>query len=48
MQKNRAGRYIKQLTGYGAYIPKLLPPTPPIKYDGELRNLLSEADRALA
>jgi Fic family protein len=48
MQKNRAGRYVKQLTGYRAYIPKLLPPTPPIEYDGELRNLLSEADRALA
>jgi len=48
MQKNRAGRYVKQLAGYRAYIPKLLPPTPPIKYDGELRNLLSEADRALA
>lgn len=48
MQKNRAGRQIKQLTGYKAYIPKLLPPAPPIKYDGELRNLLSEADRALA
>jgi len=48
MQKNRAGRYVKQLTGYKAYIPKLLPPTLPIKYDAELRNLLSEADRALA
>ena len=48
MQKNRAGRYVKQLAGYKAYIPELLPPTPPIKYDGELRNLLSEADRALA
>ncbi len=48
MQKNRAGRYVKQLAGYKAYISKLLPPTPPIKYDGELRNLLSEADRALA
>lgn len=48
MEKNRAGRYVKQLAGYKAYIPKLLPPAPPIKYDGELRNLLSEADRALA
>jgi len=48
MQKNRAGRYVKQLAGYRTYIPKLLPPTPPIKHDGELRNLLSEADRALA
>lgn len=48
MQKNRAGRYVMQSTGYRAYIPKLLPPMPPIKYNGELRNLLSEADRALA
>lgn len=48
MQKNRAGRYVKQLSGYKAYIPKFLPPTPPLKYDGKLRNLLSEADRALA
>jgi len=48
MQKNRAGRYVKQLAGYKAYIPKLLPPTPPVKYNGELRNLLSESDRALA
>lgn len=48
MQKNRAGRYIMQSTGYRAYIPKSLPPMPPIKYNGELRNLLSEADRALA
>jgi Fic family protein len=48
MQKNRAGRYVMQLAGYRAYIPKSLPPIPPIKYNGELRNLLSEADRALA
>ena len=48
MQKDRAGKYVMQLTGYRAYIPKSLPPMPPIKYNGELRNLLSEADRALA
>ena len=48
MQKNRAGGYIMQSAGYRAYIPKSLPPMPPIKYNGELRNLLSEADRALA
>jgi Fic family protein len=48
MQKNRAGRYVMQSAGYRAYIPKSLPPMPPIKYNGELRNLLSEADRALA
>ena len=28
MQKNRAGRDVKQLAGYKVYIPKLLPPTP--------------------
>lgn len=43
----RIGRYIKQLGGYKAFIPRPLPPDPPIKY-GELWNLLSEADRALA
>jgi len=48
MKNNRAGRYINQLGGYKAYIPKFLPPKPPIKFDGELRNLLSEADRTLA
>lgn len=48
MPKNRAGRYVMQSTGYQAYIPKPLPPIPPIKYNGKLRNLLSEADRALA
>ena len=48
MNKNRVGKYIKQLAGYSAFIPNSLPPTPTIKYDGELRNLLSEADRALA
>ncbi|MEA3475689.1 MAG: Fic family protein [Candidatus Cloacimonadota bacterium] len=44
----RTGKYIKQMGGYRAYIVKPLPPEPPIKYDGELRVLLSEADRSLA
>lgn len=48
MNKTRAGRYIKQLTGYKAYIPNLLPPDPPIHMDNELQVLLSNADRALA
>lgn len=43
----RAGHYLKQGTGYSAFIPKPLPPVPPIAYDDELRHLLSDADRAL-
>jgi len=47
MKKNRVGKYVTQPADYKAYIPEPLPPSP-IKYDNELRNLLSEADRALA
>lgn len=43
----RAGRYIKQMTGYRAFIPESLPPSPPIIIDNELQGLLSKADRAL-
>lgn len=43
----RAGRYVKQLTGYQAFIPAPLPPEPPVRIDGELQALLSAADRAL-
>ena len=43
----RAGRYIKQATGYRAFIPAPLPPNPPIKLEGELQALLSKADRAV-
>jgi Fic family protein len=46
-QSHRAGRYIRQLEGYEAFIPKSLPPEPPIQIDGELLTLLSTADRAL-
>ena len=44
----RAGRYVQQLTGYRAFIPAPLPPEPDISFDGELRTLLSQADRDLA
>jgi Fic family protein len=44
---HRAGRYVKQLEGYNAFIPKPLPPDPPIRYDDQLLALLSRADRAL-
>src|SRR2546423_1197034 len=43
----RAGKYIKQLDGYRAFIPAPLPPVPPLEMDGELTRLLSEADHAL-
>lgn len=43
----RAGRYIRQLEGYRAFIPAPLPPNPPILLQGELQRLLSDADRAL-
>jgi len=43
----RAGRFIKQPTGYTAFIPAPLPPNPPIRKDDELIRALSDADRAL-
>ena len=47
-QTQRAGRYIQQLTGYRAFVPEGLPPKPDIEFDGELRTLLSAADRDVA
>ncbi|MCI8468355.1 MAG: Fic family protein [Eggerthellaceae bacterium] len=44
---NRAGRYVRQLTGYSSFQPSPLPPDPPIAYDSEMIRLLSSADRAL-
>lgn len=45
---SRAGRTVQQSTGYRAFVPEPLPPQPDIDYDGELRTLLSNADRDLA
>lgn len=39
---------VHQKGGYQAYVPKPLPPDPPVQFDDELQELLSEADRALA
>jgi Fic family protein len=44
----RAGQYILQPTGYEAFVPAPLPPEPEISFDGELRTLLSNADRDIA
>lgn len=42
-----SGRYLKQLQGYEAFIPKPLLPAPSIAIDGEMQTLLSKADRSL-
>jgi Fic family protein len=43
----RAGRYVRQPTGYRAFIPAPLPPEPPVDLSGVLHDRLSEADYAL-
>ncbi len=47
MRVARAGRLVKQLEGYVAFIPASLPPDPPVAMDQELARLLSDADRAV-
>lgn len=47
MRKRRSGALITQPANYRAFIPRSLPPEPPIEYDAELLDLLSEADREL-
>lgn len=47
MIANRSGVFIKQLEGYKAFIPKTLPPDPPLNIDAEMLSLLSTADRNL-
>jgi Fic family protein len=46
-RETRGGNYVRQTEGYFAFVPKPLPPNPPIEMDGELWELLSKADRAL-
>ena len=43
----RAGRYVRQPTGYSAFIPRPLPPDPPLETGGEIQAALSRADIAL-
>lgn len=43
----RAGRVEKQLSGYYAFLPSPLPPNPPLLFDNELIQVLSEADRTI-
>jgi Fic family protein len=47
MNTNRAGVFMKQPSGYVAFIPNPLPPEPQINVDNEMFRLLSDADRKL-
>lgn len=44
---NRAGSYVRQPTGYSSFRPKPLPPDPALRFDLEMIQLLSDADRML-
>lgn len=46
-RSQRAGRYVRQPSGYSAFFPAPLPPEPPLVIRGELQRLLSRADIAL-
>lgn len=45
--KDRSGIYVSNALGYSSFIPKKLPPEPPLEVDSELQELLSQADRKL-
>ena len=47
MDSERAGHFRRQLTGYEAFVPKPLPPDPPLRWDASLLRMLSEATTAL-
>lgn len=47
MNRTRAGAFVRQAGGYTAFIPKPLPPDPPVLMDNHLLELLSKADRTL-
>lgn len=44
---DRAGRFVKQVEGYTAFVPNPLPPDPPLDVDAALLGLLEEAVSAL-
>lgn len=46
-QSTRAGNYVLHPTGYRAFVPKPLPPDPPLRIDSEMMELISRADRSL-
>lgn len=44
---NSAGRFVRQSSGYEAFVPAPLPPDSPITLDPETTALLSQADQAI-
>ena len=47
MNKDRAGTIVTQPEGYKAFMPRPLPPNPPLNIDSEMIELLSKADTAI-
>ena len=47
MVSTRAGRFRRQLTGFEVFMPKPLPPDPPLRWDAGLLGLLSDATAAV-
>lgn len=47
MRSNVTGRFLRQSSGYEAFVPAPLPPTPTLELDVEAIVLLSEADQAI-
>ncbi len=45
--RGRTGRYVRQTRGYRAFMPASLPHDPPVRIEGDLQKLLSDADIAL-
>ena len=43
----RAGQFVKQASGYTAFVPAPLPPEPPVEMDLPMVGLLSNADQAV-
>ncbi len=46
-RSTRAGRFVTQPSGYRAFVPAPLPPSPPLDLDGPALTLLSQANVAL-
>ena len=47
VKSQRAGRYVRQPSGYSAFVPVPLPPKPALRQDADLASLLSAADHRL-
>src|ERR1700733_3671080 len=46
-ERTRAGRVIRQPEGYNAFVPKPLPPDPPLRFDSQLATILAAAGTAV-